>query len=240
LAKLAKLPSRKLWSRRIWESLVCYANESDDRGRASPQNLRDFKSVLTRCMDWIGGVDEDLEGCSDIKAGTSLNDLEARYRADIRRVLTWLSSPDRHRELAARASQFLSDYASGVRMHISANGGYKADADDPLILEWPDSCQSVIAPVCKFILEQIERHDIGGELLRDIIPIGSCERAGCGRFCMIKRKGRKKFCSDKCRAGRYQEKLPKEQRAAKMRRYRATLKKMRNQPIRFAKKKSSG
>jgi len=189
-------------------------------------------------MDWIGGVDEDLEECRDIKAGTSLNDLEGRYRADIRRVLTWLSAPDRYSELAARASQFLSIYAARVRMNISANGGYKADADDPLILAWPNSCESVMAPVCKFILEQIERHDIGEEALSDVIPIGLCGRSGCGRFFLIERAGRGRFCSDKCRAGAYQDKLTKEQKAARMRKYRATIKELRRKPIRFPKKES--
>jgi hypothetical protein len=175
-------------------------------------------------MDWIGGVDDDIGECRDVKAGTSLSDLETRYRADIRRVLTWLSGPDQHSELAARASRFLSVYAAGVRMDISANGDYKAGADDPLLMEWPDSCESVISPVCRFILEQIERHDIGGEALRDVIPIGLCGRSGCDRFFMIERVGRRRFCSSKCRAGDYQEKLPKDEKAARMRKHRATLK----------------
>jgi hypothetical protein len=174
-------------------------------------------------MDWIAGDAEDIENCMDMKGGASLDDLETRYREKIRLVLTWLSAPDRHRELAARASRFVSVYAAGVRMDISANGSYKADADEPLLTEWPDACESVVSPVCKFILEQIERHDIGGEALRDVIPIGLCERSGCGRFFVIERTGRR-FCSSKCRAGAYQEKLTKEQRAARMRKYRATLK----------------
>lgn len=106
-------------------------------------------------MDWIGGVDDDIGECRDVKAGTSLSDLETRYRADIRRVLTWLSGPDQHSELAARAARFLSVHAAGVRIEISANLGFKAaDADDPLLMEWPDSCESVISPVCRFILDR--------------------------------------------------------------------------------------
>jgi hypothetical protein len=237
LAKLAKLPARKLWSRRIWGSLVCYANAQDDRGKAAPQEVRDFQTLISNCMDWIGGVDEDIEGCLDKKEGTSLNDLEARHRADIRRVLTWLSAPNRHVELSARASRFLS-VANGVRMDISANGDYKADGDDPLILEWPDACESVISPVCKFILEQIERHDIGGEALSDVIPIGLCERPACNRFFVIKRAGRGRFCSSKCRVGAYQDKLTKAEKAARMRKYRATIKEFRRKPIRFPKRKS--
>jgi hypothetical protein len=233
LAKLAKLPTRKLLSRRIWGSLVSYANAQDDRGKAAPH----FQTLLSNCMDWIGGDKDDIAECRDMRDGTSLNDLASRHRTDIRRVLTWLSGPDQHSELAARAARFLSVYAVGVRMDISANGDYKGDADDPLLMEWPEPCESVVAPVCKFILDQIESHDIEGEALRDVIPIGLCGRSGCDRFFVIERTGRR-FCSSKCRAGAHQDKLTKEQRAARMRKYRATLKELRNKPIRFPKRKS--
>lgn len=239
LAKLAKLPARKQWSRRIWGGLVCYTNTQDDRGKAASQKVRDFQTMLSECMNWIGGDAEDIDNCMDVKGGASLDDLEARYRADIERVLSWLSGPDRRSALAARASRFLSVYAAGVSMDVSANGDYKADEGDPLILEWPNSCESVISPVCRFIIEQIERHDIGNEALRDVIPIGLCERSGCNCFFMIERAGRGRFCSSKCRAADYQNKLTKEQKAARMRKYRLTMKELRNKPIRFAKKKSS-
>ena len=101
-----------------------------------------------------------------MKDGTPLDDLAIRYRLDIRRVLTWLSDPDQHSQRAARAARFLSMYGTGIRMDISANPTFAGeDADEPLLMEWPEPCESVIAPVCKFILEQIERHDIGGEAL---------------------------------------------------------------------------
>jgi hypothetical protein len=222
VAKLAKLPTSRL-ARQIWESLVSYANAPDDRGRASPEMLEAFKAALSRCMNLISGCDEDLENCGDIKGGASLSGLAVRYRPDIRRVLTWVSAPDRRTDLADRASRFLSDYAAGLRMYISANG-HKADTDDPLLLQWPEFCESVIAPVCKFIIEQIERHDLWGEALKDVIPIGSCKRSGCDRFFMIERAGRGRFCSDKCRAGAYQDKLTPDQRAARMRKHRATRK----------------
>jgi hypothetical protein len=224
LAKLAKLQTQKQWSWRIWESLVCYANAQDDRGKAALQKVGDFKTMLSECMNWIGGGNEDVEACLDMKEGASLNDLETRYRADIRRVLTWLSDPDQHSELAARTARFLGVYGASVKMAISANPTFDSeDADEPLLMEWPEPCESVVAPVCKFILDQIESHDIEGEVLRDVIPIGLCGRSGCDRFFVIERTGRR-FCSSKCRAGAYQGKLTKEQRAARMRKYRATLK----------------
>jgi len=239
LTKLAKLPTREQWSRRVWGSLISYTNAEDDRGKAAPKRIREFRTMLSECMNWIGGGDEDIGGCRDIKDDVSLGDLQVRYHADIRRVLTWLSAPDRHRELAARASRFLSVYAAGVRMDISANGGYKTGADEPLLMEWPAACESVVSPACKFILEQIERHDIEGEALRDVIPIGLCERAGCERFFVIERAGRRQFCSSKCRAGAYQDKLTKAEKAARMRKHRATVKALLNKPIRFPKPDSS-
>jgi hypothetical protein len=221
LAKLAKLPTRKLLSRRIWGSLVSFANAQNDRGKTVPH----FQTLLSNCMDWIGGGKDDIAECRDMRDGTSLNDLASRHRTDIRRVLTWLSGPDQHGELAARAARFLSVYAAGVRMDISVNPTFEgADAEEPLLMEWPYPCESVIAPVCRFIVEQIERHDIGGEGLSKVIPIGLCARSGCGRVFVIRRVGRGRFCSSKCRAGASQDKLTNEQRAARMRKYRATLK----------------
>lgn len=238
MAKLAKLQTRKQWPRRIWASLVCYANAQDDRGKAALQKVRDFQTILSECMNWIGGGNEDVEACLDMKEGAPLNDLETRYRADIRRVLTWLSDPDQHSELAARTARFLGVYGASVKMAISANPTFDSeDADEPLLMEWPEPCESVVAPVCKFILDQIESHDIEGEALRDVIPIGLCGRSGCGRFFVRERAGRGRFCSDKCRAGAYQEKLTKEQRAARMRKYRATRKEQENGWIK--KRKSS-
>jgi hypothetical protein len=173
-----------------------------------------------------------------MKEGAPLNDLETRYRADIRRVLTWLSDPDQHSELAARTARFLGVYGASVNMAISANPTFDSDdADEPLLMEWPEPCKSVVAPVCKFILDQIESHDIEGEALRDVIPIGLCGRSGCDRFFVIERAGRRRFCSDKCRAGDYQEKLPKDERAARMRKHRETRKEQENGWIK--KRKSS-
>jgi hypothetical protein len=124
-------------------------------------------------------------------------------------------------------------------MSIDANASFKADADEPLITEWPEPCESVVAPVCKFILDQIERHDIGGEELSDVIPIGLCERPECDRFFVIKRTGRRRFCSPTCRSGANQDKMTLEEKAARMRKYRAMIKELRRKPIRFPKRKSS-
>jgi ribosomal protein L24E len=239
MARLAKLRRRESLSWRIWETLARYAYARDDRSGGFLQE-RDFQALISNCMDWVGGDKDDIADCRDMRDGSPLNDLAIQYRPDIRLVLAWLSDPDQHSELAARAARFLGVYGTGIKMDISANPTFAGEnADEPLLMEWPEPCESVIAPVCKFILEQIERHDIGGEALTDVVPLGLCGRSGCGRFFVRERAGRGRFCSDKCRAGAYQEKLTKGQRAARMRKYRATLKELRNKPIRFAKKKRS-
>jgi hypothetical protein len=236
MAKLAKLRSGEPHTWKIWEGLVRYANVQDDP-RGATSNAEEFQVLLGDCMDRIGGAKEDIAECRDVKDGASLTELEARYRADVRRVLAWLSAPGQDMVSAAKAARFLRLHGTGIKMFIDVNTSYKADADEPLVIEWPDACQSVIAPVCKFILDQIERHDIGIEGLRDVIPIGLCERSGCSRFFLIERVGRARFCSSKCRVRLYQSKLTKQQKAARMRKYRAAIKDLRRKPIRFAKKK---
>lgn len=241
MAKVAKLHQRKERCQQIWEGLVRYANARDDqsnRGRRPTRSERDFQAVLSMCMDWIGGVDDDLEECKDIKNGATLADLEVRYRADIKRVLAWITAPDRHEDLADKAVDFLGRYGNGIRMDISANSSFKAETDEPIIMQWPDSCESVVSPVCRFILDQIELHDSDGAELNDVVPVERCSRFGCDRFFVVKRAGRGRFCSDSCRAKAYQELLTKEQKAAKMRKYRATIKELQSKPIRFLKKSS--
>jgi hypothetical protein len=238
LAKLAKLRERNFWCRRIWQSLARYANTGDGTG-TSPQQVQDFQKLASNGMDWIGGVDDDIRECLDVKGGASLKVLATRYRPDIRRILTWLSAPDRHRELAPHAVNFLRLHGTGIKMHLEGNPSFDAtETGGPLVFEWPDLCVSVVSPVCKFILDQIELHD-PGKKQRDVIPIGMCERPGCGGFFVIERVGRGRFCSSKCRAGAYQDKMTREEKAARMRKYRERIKQLKRKPIRFAKRRGA-
>lgn len=240
MAKVPKLRIRKEWVREICESLVRYANAKDDQSnssQASTKKLQAFEEVLTRCMNWIGGEVDDIAACMDIKEGIRLADLEIRHRADINRVLAWIASLEPHRDLAVKAVDFLGRYGYSIRMNISPNWGFKAGNDEPMIMQWPDSCESVVSPVCRFILDQIELHDSEGADLTDVVPVGKCSRAECNRFFLVKRVGRGRFCSDSCRAKAFLGRLTKEQKAAKMRKYRATVKELLRKPIRFPKRK---
>lgn len=205
------------WERRIWGAVIDYVNTATPAHQRQP-----FEKLVNMTLDWISGDESDMEGCRDLER-TPLDALANQYRPELANVLTWLSDPAKHRGFAGQAVEFLRKFSSAIRVHIDGNAGFK-NADDPLVFEWPDEIGSVITPLCKFILDQIQRHDINGEPLRDVVPIGQCERAGCNQFFVIERVGRTRFCSGLCRAKVNQSLLPKEVRAERMRKYRQGLK----------------
>jgi hypothetical protein len=188
-----------------------------------------FLTMLTESFCWIGGELSDVGLCDDAQgqrevAVVESRVLEKRYRPEIKRVLTYLAAPERYGNLAGQAVEFLRQHGTDIRMHIGS-GGFDP-GDRHLINEyWPDTIGSVVSPVCKFILDQIQRHDEGREPLREVIPIGLCDRPGCGKFRIIKkqRKGHV-FCSDLCRANFYQANKSKKAKAAYMKNHRATVK----------------
>ena len=237
MGRLAKLHQRRDWRNRSWESLVNYANSTSDVGSVHSQE-KTFRKMLLECMNWLGGEDEDIEECNDMKNASSVSDLAAHHRPNIRQVLVWLSAPQQWRDVARRAAKFLEQYGTGIRMSIHANSEFTKENDDPLMFKWPEAGISVIGPVCKFILDQIALHDMSDATLSEAVPIGLCERSGCGRLFMVTRARRRRFCGDRCRSGAYQSGLPRAQRRETVRKYRANLRQMqRSKPIRFPKRK---
>ncbi len=215
--KKNRAQQRREWERRIWSALVDYANTGER-----------FETLLVACLDWIGGDADDLEECRDMQRGASLESLAVTYREGIGAVLAWLSVPQ-DRQRAQTACRFLMHHGNAIKMTWSDVSFDPTDKDSMLISEWPDTIGSVVAPVCRFIKEQIERHDIMGEPLRDAIPVGMCDRPGCGKFRLMKlnRPGHF-FCSNLCKATFHQASKTSEERAQYMRRYRKTLD--RNKP----------
>lgn len=216
-AKKTRAEQRYQWERQIWEALVEYANTGEK-----------FKNLVRLGLDWINGDIDDLELCQDFKAGANLETLATRYRKGIREVLSWLSAPGISPD-AAKACWFLMDHGNRIEMTWTESDFKPNDPDSMLLLEWPEKLGSVVAPVCRFIKEQIDRHDLSGEPLRDVIPVGLCDRPGCGKFRVIKhiRPGHF-FCSNICKAMFHQASKTPEERAAYMRGYRKALD--RNKP----------
>lgn len=135
--------------------------------------------------------------------------------------------------LASEASDFLSLHDTGVEIHRVGREDFNGDG--PLAVVYVE-CNSVVAPICRFILEAIDRHDIGGEELRQVIPIGLCANQKCGEFFVPERARRKLFCSGRCRARKNGTSMTKEQKAAKMRDYRLRKKERELREIRVARK----
>jgi hypothetical protein len=254
MGKLAELQGAQREERKLWELVIAYAN---GEGETETSRAKDFKALVGAGFNWLGGDGRlggrhDSDISRDARDGTSLDTLAERYRSDFRLMLGWIVAPDvwlsvsedeeiSFQAFAANAGGFLSRHATAIRMSVNANTEFDPNAFDEqgrmLVAMWPEECGSVISPVCKFILDQIILHDKGGETLRKVIPIGHCERPGCGRFYLIERIGRGRFCSDSCRVKFNTSKMTKEQSRTKMAKYRASLKEMASKPLRIAKKK---
>lgn len=213
MARAKKQRRRRDWEDDIWSALIDFANAG-----------RDFRKLVRLCLEWINGDIDDLELCRDIKAGSALDELAARYRDDMRLVLAWLSLPNGG--AGAKACRFLMEHGNSITMSWTETNFRPGDntADSMLIHEWPESIGSVVAPVCRFIKDQVDRHDLNGEPLREAIPVTMCGRPGCGRFRLIRRdRPGIVFCSNVCKASYHQSLKTNRQKADYMRQYRAGL-----------------
>jgi len=260
LIKLAKLPVKQ-----IWRQIVQYANadlHTDDKAPAAA--LQRFKALVAACMNWtglIGGesVDFDIiaagskhgesfvviiggdefELCRDVREGLSPEAGGKKYQEELRQVLAWIVEPRRDPKSAGKALAFLWLHGR-ENIAIKAERNEDFSNDMPFFyFQSPTEYGSIVSPICKFILDSIDHFQEAPAGLSKTIPLGLCERPGCGRFMVVERKGRKRFCSDTCRVQSNQG-SPKVW-AARMRSYRKkhskVLKEMAGRPIRIAKPK---
>lgn len=207
----------------IWRSILAYAN--------SDNSPKEFGELALLCFARMGVRDaaKVLRACKDLKEA-SMRELEERYRQPIRDILRWVTRPsvvadDLEERLGsdANAAMFLTEHAEDLKMKMAFNAALNTE-DGSLethLSRLITECGSVVAGICRFILDQIDRHDLNGEPLAELFPFGLCEREGCGRFFYVQRIGRGKFCSDNCRANVAKSKRPLEEKAAYMREYRA-------------------
>jgi len=240
LKERAKL-RRNEWETRIWSAIVSYASVAPDD---SPSAVaRRFKGALAECMDWIGGGLDDVQLCKDLQQVLSsqgekftstdqpevdkaLELLAALYLVEVITVLAWLSVPERRGKLAPRAVEFLRKHGTGIIGHLGSSGRPFAESGLLIDEEWPEEMPSVISPICKFLLDQVHRHDLEGEPLRDAIPIVQCDRPSCGKFRLVRKTRAEKnyFCSNLCKVKFHGAKTSKKEKAAYMRDYRKTVK----------------
>jgi len=247
MALLAKLQEEKNEQiAEIWRGILAYAN-----GDTSP---KDFGELARLCFARIGVEDaaKVLRACKDLKEA-SLRELEERYRQPIRDILRWVTRPsvvdpstddlEERMGIDANAAIFLTEHVQDLKVAIAFNAAINTEdgSMETRLSRLITESGSVVAGICRFILDQIDRHDFYGEPLAELFPFGLCERDSCGRFFFVQRVGRGRFCSDACRAKAGAARMTKEQNAKRMREYRANLKSMvASKPIRVLKSTTKG
>jgi len=231
----------------IWQRLTEYANGDGSE--------KDFKELARECFDRMGVADAPnvLEECKDAQKAT-IAALYERYREPIQKLLQWLIAPnaftlstmddlmENSMRLSMEVADFLDKHARAYRVEYnimveidqeSGSGGSSV-----LLGRTFSNIGSVVTGICRFILEQVDRHDLHGEPISAVFPFGLCERLGCGRFFIVQRVGRARFCSDNCRSLVGKQKVSKEDKAAYMKQYRAE--KARQQELAAKKARKSG
>jgi hypothetical protein len=237
LAKLQKRANKRV--QRIWQGLVQLVNA--DSGEFTSKFQKQAQSLVFDCLEWSTGlVEDDLSIFEDVarqserQKDETIEDaflsMVARYLPDIRAVLAWLSSPDKEKSLAQQAVYFLQKHSAGVEWSLGiGNEDFDESGDHGQpVLFWPElnRCESIAGPICKFLAERMWRFQEGELSLIEAIPIRKCDRVGCSKFKLPKRRKNRCFCSAACRSADYQSNLPLEFKRKKMRDYRKVLAQM--------------
>jgi hypothetical protein len=215
----------------IWHGIAEFANTDVGRDEELLHGYRVFRHLLILCeirppgLDFENPLDlsfRDLDLDSKL-TGRSIQDaLIHRIRElheDFRLMALWLADPgscgsaQRHRAL-----DLLLEHGPewAVHSHISVNDDF---AGAPLFY-WKsvDGYQTIMTPVARFILKQIELYQDGPLELEEAVPIKVCKRPECRKI-IVPRRATKDFCSSSCRT-LHRQKVKREAWAAYMREYR--------------------
>jgi hypothetical protein len=207
--------------RRIWKGMAQLANADLV---ADKKFLEELPALILRCSDWTVAEGERLRGFSEV-VRYSEEQNESReeavqfwaryYQNEFRSLLTWLTAPDKHSQLRVKAIEFLNIYGHGIRWNLDDEPDTNLDESSaayfPVLYQRWVEYDSIMSPVCEFILDQIERFH-SGDQYAEAIPLRLCQRPECGKFIVPERTGRKRFCSDLCCALFYENKKPREER----------------------------
>ena len=187
--------------------------------------------------------------CRDVREGLSLDDGAKRYQKDFKRVLTWLVNKS---EAAGAALAFLWTHG---RENITIKPEVNTNKDlGFLYFQSASEYGSIASPICKFILDRIDRYneacqfegddkaapqndrinDHNEKLSNEVIPLGICTT--CKKFMVVMRRS-KRYCSDKCRVQDNQAKMTNADKARKMRKYRADKRRKHARRLRAAQAK---
>jgi hypothetical protein len=190
----------------FWRGVVQYVNAQDLDDSAYTK----FSVLLQFCSEpgFSGGfegasfVDLTLARTQGMTAEQAIQFCCGLYQPKLRTLLSWLCAPDKHKDLSREAIDFLWRNAIGIesKPEINDEADFDAESDTACpIFYWKHTrYKTVMSPICKFILDHVEQYHDGTIDLDEAVPIGQCERPGCGKFFVPERTGKKKFCSQRC------------------------------------------
>jgi hypothetical protein len=209
----------------IWEHLVLYLN--------SELSVSGFEQLVLLCFASIGieNPSDALTTSEDLRDGDTMEELAEKYRPSLREVFYWIRPGALVSELPFPGTMmssldFLAEHAN-TSLYYVVNDHSLRPTPTGMLLRRPTIVPSVITGICHLILVQLELHVGRGELLEHLFPITLCERPDCGRFFVVQRVGRSRFCSGSCRSATAKGKLTLPEKAAYMREYRALKEKTR-------------
>ncbi len=174
------------------------------------------------------------------EGGKTESVLASDYQNDVRRVLQWITGPEHAgSDMATHALSFLRKGIDGIKRVFDVNEIFDPDRRSAAFyVETPIEFPFIVSPVCVFIWRQLERYREGDGELKELVPLGRCKR--CGNFFLAERVRRKAFCSDKCRSGFRQDQMTPDQKAERMRKYRAGLREIQSRRTQSATKNKKG
>jgi hypothetical protein len=198
MKQITKLRSTGADPRLTWQGIVDYANADLSE---SAKEIAAVENLVHRCL-----------GAGSLSArGETFKKQAIHYQPHVRKLLYWLcrptektlipiEEPSGRPPLMVHPVEFLNGELHGSSGRLNAvESNFDEDSSDcfPFYFQREVEYSTVIAPICKFIVDQL---DESGEMA----PVRICEREGCGKFTLPERQGRKRFCSDQCRALAYQ------------------------------------
>lgn len=218
---------------KIWTGIVEYSN-ADFGGAAASGHVSDFQGLYKGCIRWldptIGTFSDTMPSAFSeemrnvLEGKLSAAEVFIGHQQSLRQILKWLALADQSEDEKQEAFAIFLKTVQSIKWEFDLNP--KFDSKRPSAAFWiktPVQFPQIIAPVFEFLWRQVERYRASDGDLKEILPIGLCDRPGCGRFRTIKthRKGHF-FCSNLCKASFHQSNKSNKARAEYMREWRET------------------
>lgn len=223
-----------LRTRRIWQGLVAYAN-------AANIDVSGLRSTISDCMPWSAAAYS-----FGLLSSSRLEEEGAEYQPATKTLLLWLCSDPKSRgwdDYRPNALRFLYEHCEHIRVtlgeipyaldnpeHFEESSKYwevggEPRNDSPLQVFTPSRIYKDIAdPICDFVLAEYQKYRNGN--YKRSVPIFVCANPACEKLVMPHRIGKKKFCSDECKAARHREDVSQSERTDYQWLYRLSKKPM--------------